>query len=156
MSRSRLLATVMCVLPLAAAPARAQKPAQVSTLEAGKYMGKQATVCGLVSTVHLAMRTGGAPTFINFDKPNPNQTFTVLIWGIDRPKFAAPPESTYTAGKRVCVTGRVTDYRGKPEIIVRNPEEIRVDATGKVTDYRGKPEIIVHGPEEIRVEAGGR
>ncbi len=130
MSRSTLAA--LALLPtLAAAPAYAQKPQPVSTVEAAKYVGKQATVCGQVATVHLAMRTGGAPTFINFDKPNPDQTFTVLIWGIDRPKFPAPPESTFTAGKRVCVTGRVTDYRGKPEIIVRNPEEIRVDATGK-------------------------
>ncbi len=130
MSRSRFLATVLLLL-FAVAPAYAQKPQTVSTLEAAKYMGKQATVCGQVATVHLAMRTGGAPTFINFDKPNPDQTFTVLIWGIDRPKFPAPPESTYTAGKRVCVTGRVTDYRGKPEIIVHGPEEIRVDASGR-------------------------
>ncbi len=130
MGRSTLAAVVALTLA-AAAPAHAQKARQVSTLDAAKYIGKQATVCGQVATIHLAQRTGGAPTFINFDKPNPDQTFTVLIWGIDRPKFPAPPESTFTAGKRVCVTGRVTDYRGKPEIIVRNPEEIRVEAGGR-------------------------
>ncbi len=130
MSRWSGAALAGAVALVAAAPVHAQKVPQVGTLDAARYMGKQAMVCGQVAGVHLAQRTGGAPTFINFDKPNPNQTFTVLIWGIDRPKFAAPPESTFTAGKRVCVTGLVTDYRGKPEIVVRNPEEIRVDDKG--------------------------
>ncbi len=127
MSRWSVAALAGVVALVAAAPAYAQNVREVSTLDAAKYMGKQATVCGQVAAVHLAQRTGGAPTFINFDKPNPNQTFTVLIWGIDRPKFAAPPESTFTVGKRVCARGLVTDYRGKPEIVVRSPEEIRVD-----------------------------
>jgi len=132
MSRSLGPATVVVVLALMPAGAAAQqKPVEVSTQDAASVKGKQATVCGPVASVHLAIRTGGAPTFINFDKPNPDQTFTVLIWGIDRPKFAAPPESTFTAGKRVCVTGTVTDFRGKPEIVVHNPEEIHVADKGK-------------------------
>lgn len=130
MSRWSGAALAGAVALVAAAPVHAQKVPQVGTLDAARYMGKQATVCGQVAAVHLAQRTGGAPTFINFDKPNPNQTFTVLIWGIDRPKFAAPPESTFTVGKRVCATGLVTDYRGKPEIVVRGPDEIRVDDRG--------------------------
>ncbi len=131
MSRVTLAAFVALALATAL-PASAQKARQISTLDAAKYMGKQATICGQVATVHLALRTGGAPTFINFDKPNPDQTFTVLIWGIDRPKFSMAPESTFTAGKRVCATGTVTDWRGVPEIVVHGPDEIRVaEKSGK-------------------------
>jgi len=130
MSRSLWLATVV-VLASVPVGAVAQKPVEVSTQQAASVKGKQATVCGEVASVKLAIRTGGAPTFINFDKPNPDQTFTALIWGIDRPKFPAPPESTFTAGKRVCVTGTVTDFKGKPEIVVHNPDEIRVTEKGK-------------------------
>lgn len=134
MSRTKSLMAAAAVglslaLPL---PAAAQQGKEVSTHDAPQYIGKQATVCGLVASVKLAMKTGGAPTFINFDKPNPDQTFTVLIWGIDRPKFASAPESTFVAGKRVCVSGLVTDYKGKPEIVVHNPDEIRLsEKSGK-------------------------
>ncbi|HEX9106192.1 MAG TPA: hypothetical protein VF832_03170 [Longimicrobiales bacterium] len=126
MSRSLWVATVSIALASLPGAAAAQKPVEVSTQQAASVKGKQATVCGEVASAHLAMRTGGAPTFINFDKPNPDQTFTALIWGIDRPKFPAPPESTFTAGKRVCVTGMVTDFKGKPEIVVHGPDEIRL------------------------------
>lgn len=128
MGRSHWMAMAGVLSLVVALTAAAQKPREYSTTEAGQLKGKDATVCGTVATVNVARRTGGVPTFINFDKPHPNQTFTVLIWGIDRPKFAAPPESTFIAGKRVCATGLITDYRGKPEIIVHDPKEIRVAA----------------------------
>jgi len=138
MSRSSVAALAGFLALAAAAPARAQgtkaqdaRPREVSTQEAEQYKGRQATVCGTVATVRFTVRVGGAPTFINFDKPNPDQTFTVLIWGLDRPKFAAPPESTFTAGKRVCATGLITDFKGKPEIIVHGPTEIRVETGGR-------------------------
>ncbi len=50
------------------------------------------------------------PTFINLDRAYPNQLFTALIWGSDRPKFG-DPEVTYS-GRRICVTGTIGAYRG--------------------------------------------
>ena len=40
---------------------------------------------------------------------------TVPIWGSDRPKFGRP-EETYRR-KSVCVTGKIKEYRGVPEIV---------------------------------------
>ena len=34
------------------------------------------------------------------------------------------------AGKRIKVTGKVVDYRGRPEIVIATPEQIVVVATG--------------------------
>jgi hypothetical protein len=68
----------------------------------------------------------GNPTFINLDKPYPNQIFTVLIWGSDRPKFG-DPEETYRS-KRICVTGKISDYKGVPEIVAYEPSQIKVQA----------------------------
>lgn len=114
-------------LPL---PVRAQQPKVVSTRDATQYMGKTATVCGEVTSAKFSVRTGGAPTFLDMDGVHPNQLFTVLIWGIDRPKFQTPPDSAF-ANRRVCVTGLVTDFKGKPEIVVHDPSEIRLaDARG--------------------------
>jgi hypothetical protein len=60
--------------------------ASISATEAKSHVGERATVCGEVASTHYAARSRGNPTFINLDKPYPNEMFTVLIWGSDRPK----------------------------------------------------------------------
>ena len=95
----------------------------VSAAEAKNHIGERATVCGEVASVHYAARSRGNPTFINLDKPYPNQIFTVLIWGSDRPKFG-DPEEAYRS-KHICVTGKISDYKGVPEIVAREPEQIK-------------------------------
>jgi DNA/RNA endonuclease YhcR with UshA esterase domain len=92
--------------------------------ETGKYIGQQKTVCGTVASAHYATRSKGQPTFINLNKPYPNQVFTVLIWGSDRGKFEKPPEMLYS-GKEICVTGMIKSYQGRPEIIVKDPSQIK-------------------------------
>ncbi len=93
--------------------------------EAYKYVGQKATVCGDVVGTNYAVRSKRQPTFLNLDQPYPNQIFTVVIWGSDRIKFKNPPE-TFFSGKTICVTGTVETYKGKPEIIVRDPNQIVV------------------------------
>ena len=77
--------------------------------------GETATVCGSVVSTQYAPGTKRQPTFLNLDKPYPNQVFTVLIWSENRSKFGTP-ESEYK-GKRICVTGKITEYRNVPEIV---------------------------------------
>lgn len=93
--------------------------------EAAKFVGQQKTVCGTVASAHFAAKTKGQPTFINLDKPYPNQVFTVLIWGSDRSKFENPPEMLYS-GKEICVTGMIQSHQGKPEIVVKEPSQISI------------------------------
>ena len=100
----------------------AQKP--ITTAEAKGRVGEKATVCGEVASVQHAARSRGNPTFINLDRPYPNQIFTVLIWGSDRPKFGDPEEAY--RGKRICVTGKITDYKGGPEIVAYEHSEIKM------------------------------
>jgi len=99
----------------------AQSP--ISAAEAKNHVGEKATVCGEVASTHYAARSRGNPTFINLDKPYPNQIFTVLIWGSDRPKFG-DPEEAYRS-KRICVTGKISDYKGVPEIVAYEPTQIK-------------------------------
>jgi len=63
---------------------------RLTATQAKAHVGEQATVCGSVAGVHYATRSKGEPTFINLDKPYPDQIFTILIWGSDRPKFGNP------------------------------------------------------------------
>jgi micrococcal nuclease len=97
----------------------------INPIDADKYIGMEKTVCGTVASATYAIRSRGKPTFLNLDQPYPNQIFTVVIWGSDRNKFKNPPE-TFFRGKRICVTGIIESYRGKPQIVVRGPDQITV------------------------------
>jgi DNA/RNA endonuclease YhcR with UshA esterase domain len=97
----------------------------ISPIDAPKYIGMEKTVCGTVASATYAFRSKGQPTFLNLDQPHPNQIFTVVIWGSNRNKFKSPPETSFR-GKRICVTGIIESYRGKPEIVVRDPDQIVV------------------------------
>jgi hypothetical protein len=96
----------------------------ISAAEAKNHVGERTTVCGEVASTRYAERTRGNPTFINLDKPYPNQIFTVLIWGTDRPKFG-DPEEIYR-NKHICITGKISDYKGVPEVVAYEPPQIKV------------------------------
>ena len=62
------------------------------------------------------------PTFLDFGTPYPNEIFTAVIFGRDLRGFGSS-ETTFS-GKAVCATGEVRNYRGKPEIIGRDPSQL--------------------------------
>lgn len=103
---------------------RSQQAKKLSASEAKDHIGEQATVCGKVASARYSATTRGKPTFLNLDKLYPNQIFTALIWGENRGKFGTP-EETYR-DKQVCVTGKITEYRGAPEIVVSDPHGIEL------------------------------
>jgi len=96
----------------------------ISAPQAKDHMGENATVCGDVVSTHYAERSPGNPTFINLDKPYPNQLFTILIWGSDRAKFGDPEEKY--RNKHVCVTGKISVYRGSPEVVAHESSQVKV------------------------------
>jgi hypothetical protein len=104
-------------------PIQAQK--KLTASEAKEHFGETATVCGAVVSTRYADSTKGQPTFLNLDKPFPNQVFTIVIWGDNRSKFGKP-ENDYN-GKRVCVTGKITAYAGLPEIVAEDPKQLSID-----------------------------
>jgi len=95
-----------------------------SAEEADGLLGERAVICGQVVNTTFAPGTGGQPTFLNLERPFPDQLFDVVIWGRDRNRFDRPPEAFY-ADIRICVAGRVTSHQGVPRIEVRGPEQIR-------------------------------
>jgi hypothetical protein len=56
---------------------------------------------------------------IAFGKSYPHAVFTAVIYGHHRSKFGTP--ETSLRGKRVCVKGQISDYHGKPEIVLAEP-----------------------------------
>jgi len=92
---------------------------KITAAEAKDHIGETRIVCGKVASTHFASKSKGEPTFLNLDEPYPKEVFTILIWGGDRAKFGTPEKD----GK-VCVTGKITSYRRKPEIIATEPSQI--------------------------------
>jgi hypothetical protein len=121
-SRKTRAILIPTVLVLLAGVGYAQT--SISAAEAKSHVGERATVCGEVASTRYAARTRGNPTFINLDKPYPNQIFTVLIWGTDRPKFG-DPEELYR-NKHICIIGKISDYKGVPEVVAYEPPQIKV------------------------------
>lgn len=87
-------------------------------LEAAKHIGENATVSDRVDGVH---QSGKGNIFLNMGGKYPNQAFTAFI-----PAKNAGQFSDYQKydGQTVAVSGKITSYRGKPEIVVTSPSQI--------------------------------
>jgi hypothetical protein len=97
---------------------------KLTTAEAKDHIGDRATLCGKVVSTHYAKSSKDEPTFLNLDEPYPREIFTILIWGSDREKFGTPEDSYKDL--RVCVTGKITSYRGRPEIVATERGQIEI------------------------------
>lgn len=97
----------------------------IPATEAARHVGERGTVCGEVASTRYAPSANGEPTFLNLDRPYPNQVFTALVWGDDRPRFDRPPEEHFR-DRRICVTGKIGSYLDVPQIIVRRPDQIEI------------------------------
>jgi len=100
--------------------------ASLSAGESKNHIGETASVCGNVESTHFSGTSKGKPTFLNLDKPYPNQIFTIVIWGSDRAKFGNP-ETVYRS-KRICVSGTIESYRNVPQIVARDPSQIQLES----------------------------
>lgn len=99
---------------------------RIKPSDAIRNIGKAVIVCGQVASASFAAHSRGRPTFLNLDRPYPNQIFTVVIWDNKRALFSEGPDRAYR-GKRICVTGTITTYRSVPQIVVDYPGQIDVE-----------------------------
>ena len=90
--------------------------------DAASRMGETATVCGVVASAKFEAHARSQPTLLDLGKSYPHAVFTAVIYGDHRSKFGTP--ETSLRGKRVCVTGQIRDYGGRPEVILRDPSQL--------------------------------
>jgi len=108
------------VIGLALAVATPASADIIKPEEAQAHVGQTVTVEGAVSEVHHA-RSGRA-TFIDLGGRYPNNAFTAVIFARDAAKF---PNVDALNGKTVDITGAVQLRRGKPEIILTDPAQLK-------------------------------
>ena len=96
--------------------------APLSPEQAVSHIGETATVCGVVASAEYEANEQNQPTLLDFGKLHPNAIFTAVIYGENRAKLGTP--ETSLLGKRTCVTGQISDYQGKPEIVLAEPSQL--------------------------------
>jgi DNA/RNA endonuclease YhcR with UshA esterase domain len=93
---------------------------RISYTEAPNYIGKYACVTGTVNYVYTSRK---GTTFINFCSDYKTCPFGVVIFASNASKFSNPEQYT---GKNVEITGFITAYQGRPEIVLKSPAQIRI------------------------------
>jgi len=103
---------------------KASAQTAIAAKDAAKHIGENVTICDKVYSTKLL--DGANITFLDLGGNHPDQLLTLVIKGDDRAKFKGQPEVDYK-GKDVCVTGVLVDYKGKPEIIVSDPAQLKLN-----------------------------
>jgi hypothetical protein len=90
----------------------------ISWQDAAKHYGEYAIVEGTLVATH----NSGKACFLNFH-PDYHRYFTAVIFASAFSRFHPNPEMHYK-GKNVRVSGYIKEYKGKPEIILEDPNQI--------------------------------
>ena len=97
------------------------KAETIQACDAGKYVDKLVTAEGVVDDVHHA--ASGKAIFLDLCGHYPNNALAVPLFSKDAPKF---PDIDSFEGKTIAVKGVIKLYQGRPEIILNDPEQIKV------------------------------
>src|SRR5713101_7839208 len=106
------LFAVMCAVSTIA------QTSNYTACEAAKHVGETATVTDRVDGVH---QPGKGNIFLNMGGKYPNQCFTAFIPAASAGQFSQPQQYE---GRTVAVSGKITLYRGKPELVVTSTSQI--------------------------------
>jgi DNA/RNA endonuclease YhcR with UshA esterase domain len=113
-----LAGAVLATFQTQQADAGSLRPGAISTADAENHVGQKVTVEGMVSEVHISERA----TFIDMDGTYPDEEFAGVIFSDAENLF---PAASGLEGKTIDITGTVKLYRGRPEIVLTSPDQIR-------------------------------
>jgi DNA/RNA endonuclease YhcR with UshA esterase domain len=100
----------------------AQKQIKLSDLN--DHIGDSIEVRGNVYGVRYLANAKNTPTFISLGAAYPDQLLTVVIWGDVRQQLVYKPEEVITGHGEITIFGKVEEYKGRPQITIRNPDQL--------------------------------
>ena len=92
----------------------------VNACEAIEHLNEEVIVEGKIAEVYVSKNNNA---FLNFEKPYPNQCFTAVIFSHYLDKFKNLKDYE---GNVVRVKGKIKEYKGKAEIILKDPNQIEI------------------------------
>ena len=103
----------------------AQGQQEIKLEDLTKHIGDSVTVCTKIYGGIFLDKSKDTPTLLNAGDKYPNAPLTVVIGPDARQKFKEKPEVFYK-DKDVCITGKISLYKDKPQIVVYNEQQIIV------------------------------
>ena len=113
MKHLKLFVLVLFFLP---AILSAQKTINSDSVKS--YIGQEVIVVGAITQVSI---TKSGTVFFNIDGKYPNNKMTAVIFKKDIEKFG---DLKYWEGKSVGIKGKIEEYKGNPEIILKNQGQL--------------------------------
>ena len=95
-----------------------------NTVMAKGQMGNDRTI-RVIGTVVSSKLSSKGNVFLNLDKQFPNQIFTVTIFKDKMINFSYQPNKELE-GKKIIVTGKVTNFNGVPSMAIENEDDIEI------------------------------
>jgi hypothetical protein len=71
--------------------------------------------CGSAVSARHAVQLRGEPVFLTLDRSYGDQDLTVVMLGENRARFGSPES---LIGRRICVSGRLRSFFGKPRLLL--------------------------------------
>ncbi len=116
----RILFTIVTFLIFS----NASGQATITLDNVSKHIGDSITICGKVAGIRYFENSKDQPTFLNIGANYPDQKITVVIRGETRKLFTRKIEDLNN--KEICITGRITLYKERAQIVIGKPEQIRL------------------------------
>jgi DNA/RNA endonuclease YhcR with UshA esterase domain len=114
-----LFGILMLALRLSADPPPNTLPAKIGTDEAKNFYGREMIVTGTVAQVSIRSKI----VLLNMDKPYPDSPFTLVIFPAATNQFG---NLKSLKGVSVEVTGIITNYHDRAEIVLKNAGQLKV------------------------------
>ncbi len=107
--------------PVAPASSASDKMEAIDYTQATNFVGENKTVRGKVVKVYYSAKSD--TTFLDFCSSYQGCPFSSVVFSSDKSKFG---DINQYEGKTVEITGLVKTYKGAAEIILNNPNQIKI------------------------------
>lgn len=88
------------------------------------YVGQTVKVCDKVAGTFVT-KSDKPLTYLNLGADFPNAKLTIVIFHKDLINFPLTPSDHYK-GMNICISGELTIYKDRPQIIANKPDQIEI------------------------------
>lgn len=92
---------------------------KITSREVKEHIGDSLTIQGYVADVYISEKV----SYLNFENKFPKNVFTCAIFSSQSDLFG---DVSKYKGKVVEVTGKITTFKNKPQVILNFPEQIKI------------------------------
>jgi hypothetical protein len=97
---------------------------QIGLDQIPENMGKKVKICDKIYGSYITK--GDSPVILlNVGADFPDNPFTLVVYQKDRKNFNYDP-SEFLVGKNFCTTGKIVEFKGKPQIVLNSEKDIQL------------------------------